>query len=92
MSNTSNSKNKVTMYGAMWCPDTLRALHFFNQNNIEVEFKDIDNNVANTKFVEEANDGMRIIPTIVLPEGKILVEPSNSDLERALVNYFTVAQ
>jgi len=80
-----NTKNqKIIVYGAMWCPDTLRALHFFTENNIEVDFKDIDSNEENTKFVEESNNGMRIIPTIILPNGSLLVEPSNSELERAL--------
>jgi mycoredoxin len=78
------SNQKITVYGAMWCPDTLRALHFFTEHNIEFTFKDIDSDAENTKFVEETNNGMRIIPTIILPNGSILVEPSNSELERAL--------
>jgi len=79
-----NNSQKIIVYGAMWCPDTLRALHFFSENNIEIVFKDIDSTDENTKFVEETNNGMRIIPTILLPNGSILVEPSNSELERAL--------
>lgn len=75
---------KVIMYGAMWCPDTLRAFQFFSNHKIEVDFKSIDQNPENTKFVEETNNGMRIIPTIILPDESLLVEPSNSELERAL--------
>ena len=72
------------MYGAMWCPDTLRAISFFNTHKIDFEFKDIDNNEENTKFVEETNNGMRIIPTIVFANGTILSEPSNAELERTI--------
>jgi mycoredoxin len=75
---------KVTMYGAMWCPDTLRAMQFFSNHKIEVEFKSIDDNAENTKFVEDTNNGMRIIPTIILPDESVVVEPSNSELERIL--------
>jgi len=75
---------KVTMYGAMWCPDTLRAMQFFSNHQIEVEFKSIDENPENTKFVEDTNNGMRIIPTIILPDESVVVEPSNSELERIL--------
>lgn len=75
---------KITMYGAMWCPDTLRAMQFFSKHDIEIEFKDIDKNPENTAFVEETNNGMRIIPTIILPDASIVVEPSNSELERVL--------
>lgn len=77
-------KEKIVMYGAMWCPDTLRAISFLNQNKIEFEFKDIDNNPENTKFVEDINNGMRIIPTILFPDGTILTEPSNSELEKII--------
>jgi len=75
-------KEKIIIYGAMWCPDTLRAITYFNQHNINFDFKDIDNNPENTKFVEDTNNGMRIIPTIIFPDGTILTEPSNSELER----------
>lgn len=77
------SDKKILVYGAMWCPDTLRAITYFNQNQIEFEFKDIDSNTENTKFVEDTNNGLRIIPTIIFPNGTILTEPSNSELERA---------
>ncbi len=72
------------MYGAMWCPDTLRALQFFNNHAIEVDFKNIDGSPENTKFVEDSNNGLRIIPTIVLPDESIVSEPSNSELDRVL--------
>ena len=72
------------MYGAMWCPDTLRTISFFNNHKLEFEFKDIDSNEENTKFVEETNNGMRIIPTIVFANGTILSEPSNAELERTI--------
>ena len=75
---------KIVMYGAMWCPDTLRTIAFFNNRKLEFEFKDIDNNEENTKFVEETNNGMRIIPTIVFANGTILSEPSNAELERTI--------
>jgi glutaredoxin-related protein len=75
---------KIIMYGAMWCPDTLRAITFFNQKQIEFEFKDIDSNPENTKFVEDTNNGLRIIPTIIFPDGTILTEPSNSEIERII--------
>ena len=76
------NNEKILVYGAMWCPDTLRAISYFNQHNINFEFKDIDDNLENTKFVEETNNGLRIIPTIVFTDGTILTEPSNYELER----------
>jgi mycoredoxin len=76
--------SKIILYGAMWCPDTLRAMQFFSKHNLEIDFRSIDDNPENTKFVEDTNNGMRIIPTIILPDESIVVEPSNSELERVL--------
>jgi glutaredoxin len=75
------SKN-IIIYGAMWCPDTLRSISYFNSKNIEFDFKDIDGNEENTKTVEELNNGLRITPTIIFPNGEILSEPSNAEIER----------
>jgi glutaredoxin-related protein len=75
---------KVIVYGAMWCPDTLRAMQFFSNHEIEIDFKNIDNSPENTKFVEDFNNGMRIIPTIIFPDESVVVEPSNSELERII--------
>jgi mycoredoxin len=55
---------------------------------IEIDFKNIDSSPENTKFVEETNNGMRIIPTIILPDESIVVEPSNSELDRILNRLF----
>jgi len=81
MDNKENLK-KIIIYGAMWCPDTLRALSFMNQNKIDFEFRDINEDEENTKFVNETNNGKTIIPTIIFPDGTILTEPSNSELLR----------
>lgn len=35
-------------------------------------------------YVEKVNNGMRSIPTIVFPDGSILVEPTNAELARKL--------
>ena len=79
-----NGNKKLVIYGAMWCPDTLRALEFYSKNSIEFEFKSIDENLENTRFVEELNKGLRIIPTIILPNGSTLTEPATSELEKSL--------
>jgi mycoredoxin len=35
-------------------------------------------------FVESVNKGQRSIPTIVLPDGSILVEPTDAELEKKI--------
>lgn len=45
---------------------------------------DIEKDPAAMAYVEKVNRGLRIIPTIVFPDGDILVEPANADLARKL--------
>lgn len=70
----------ITVYGASWCPDCRRAKQFFGAHRIAYEWIDITDNAEAVAFVEEVNHGSRRIPTIVFPDGDILVEPSNSAL------------
>lgn len=70
----------ITMYGAAWCPDCRRAKVFFDRHKIEYENVDIDEAPEATPFVKSLNNGKRIIPTIVFPNGDLLIEPSDAQL------------
>ena len=72
--------DKIIVYGATWCPDCRRAKQFFGEHRIDYEWIDITDNAEAVAFVEQANQGSRRIPTIVFPDGDILVEPSNAEL------------
>jgi glutaredoxin len=70
----------ITMYSTEWCPDCGRAKDFFKHHKIEYENVDIDEFPEATPFVKSLNNGKRIIPTIVLPNGELLVEPTDEEL------------
>ena len=74
----------ITMYGADWCPDCKRAKQFFGEHRIEYHYIDIDNNAEAQARIEEINDGNQSIPTILFPDGNVLVEPSNAELAAQL--------
>lgn len=76
----SNDSRQIVVYGATWCPDCRRAKQFFGENRIPYEWVDITDNPEAIAFVEQTNGGNRSIPTIVFPDGSILVEPSNAEL------------
>jgi len=48
------------------------------------EWVDIDKQPSAAETVLELNGGYRIVPTIVFPDGRVLVEPSRRQLEAAL--------
>lgn len=84
-SNTFNlNPSVITVYSTVWCPDCKRAKKFFGEHRVQYETVDIEENPAGVAFVENLNKGARIIPTIIFPDGEILVEPSNAQLASKL--------
>lgn len=80
----SETQGKIIMYGTTWCYDTRRARTALEQKNIVYEWIDIDRDAEGRAYVESVNNGNRSVPTIVFPDGSILVEPSTAELERKL--------
>lgn len=74
----------ITVYGADWCSDCKRSKRLLDSKNIEYTWVDLDNNEAALQTVKSLNQGKRIIPTIVFPNGDILVEPTDSQLSSKL--------
>lgn len=74
----------ITLYGTGWCPDCKRSKQFFGEQRIPYRYVDIEQDAEAMAFVEKINNGMRIIPTIVFPDGTVLVEPSNAQLAEKL--------
>ncbi len=75
---------KSRIYGTSWCPDTARARQCLSRRNIPFVWCDIEKDKEGCAFVEKVNGGNRSVPTIVFPDGSILVEPSNFELEKKL--------
>jgi thioredoxin reductase (NADPH) len=74
----------ITMYGTLWCGDCKRAKKFFGQQRIHYTYVDVEQDAAGLAFVERVNNGRQTVPTIVFPDGGILVEPSNAELAAKL--------
>lgn len=77
-------EQKLRVIGASWCPDCKRAKTFLGQHRIEFEWVDLETDPSAQAEVESLNDGKRIIPTIIFPDGSILAEPSNDELAEKL--------
>ncbi len=75
---------QITVYSTVWCPDCKRAKQFFGEQRVPYVNVDIEQDAEAMAFVEQVNDGKRIIPTIIFPDGSRLVEPSNAELAEKL--------
>jgi len=77
-------EEKIKVYGAPWCPDCRRAKQFLGEQRVSYDWIDIDKDASAAAIVREKNAGKQIIPTILFPDGSVLVEPSNDELATKL--------
>ena len=71
------------MYGADWCPDCTRTKRALDGAGADYVYRDL---VAEPEAAAEAEaiSGRKNIPVVVLPDGVVLVEPSDLELLEAL--------
>ena len=72
---------QIVMYSTQHCPDCLRAKAFFEANKIPYVRILLEDNHEATEFVMRMNNGFQSVPTIIFPDGSILVEPSWQELK-----------
>ena len=73
--------SQIVMYVTEYCGDCVRAKAFFESNNIPHIRVGLEGNEEAIKFVMRVNNGYRSVPTIVFPDGTILVEPNSEELK-----------
>ena len=64
----------------------MRAKAFFESNNIPYTRVGLEGNDKAIEFVMQVNDGYRSVPTIIFPDGTILVEPNSEELKAKFPN------
>ncbi len=70
----------ITVYGAMWCGDCRRSKRFLDGKAVPYEWIDVESDAEAADYVREVNGGRKTIPTIVFPDGAVLVEPTDEEL------------
>lgn len=76
--------SSIVMYFTTWCPDCHRARRVLESEQIPFVDVDIDRDPQAQRFVQDVNRGNRSVPTIIFPDGTLLVEPTNEQLARKL--------
>jgi mycoredoxin len=80
------SSQSITVYGTPWCGDCRRALRVLDQHQAAYDYVNIEADAAARSYVEQVNRGYQSVPTILFPDGSILVEPSLSTLAQKLAS------
>ena len=75
----------VKVYGADWCEDTTRTREHLDAQKIAYDYIDVEQDKAAEAMITKLNNGKRKTPTVDLGGGeKILIEPTNDELDEAL--------
>lgn len=79
-----NGNNEIMFYSTSWCGDCRRSRKVFQALGVSYTDIDIEEHPEAAEIVRKVNHGAQSVPTIVFPDGSVLVEPSNAALERKL--------
>ncbi|HVB77032.1 MAG TPA: glutaredoxin domain-containing protein [Candidatus Nitrosotalea sp.] len=74
----------IKVYGTTWCADCKLAKRVLDEQGAGYQWIDIEAEPEAVATVEKLNGGMRSVPTILFPDGRVMVEPSRQELTRAL--------
>ena len=74
----------IVMFSTPWCGDCRRAKRIFAALDVPYTEIDIERDPRAAQLVIQLNNGNRSVPTILFPDGAVLVEPSNAELEAKL--------
>lgn len=78
---------RVTVYGADWCGDTLRTLRHLDEKQVSYDYINIDDDREGEKKVIEFHNGKRRIPLVeIASDGgtRALSVPSEAEIDREM--------
>ncbi len=83
----STTPSQIVMYTTAWCPDCRRAKFFLKRKEITFLEIDVNEDKQAATFVKKLHNGNRSVPTIILPDGSMMVEPSTQELEEKFIKF-----
>ncbi|HET9144397.1 glutaredoxin family protein [Actinophytocola sp.] len=73
------------MFGAEWCGDCRQAKAWLRDNEVPFEDVDVEHDAGARDRAIELAKGRTNIPVVVLPDGSVLIEPTDAELADALL-------
>jgi glutaredoxin len=74
----------IKVYGQSTCADCHRAKRLLDEHGLAYDWFDIETDPESLAHMMRLQDGGQTTPTIVFPDGSILLEPSNPELAAKL--------
>ena len=80
MTHAYTKHETIKIYATTWCGDCRLARRWLDNHNIPYEYINIEDDEQAAEYVVRVNNGKQSVPTIIFPDGSILVEPSAREL------------
>ena len=81
---TETLPNQLLLYGRPGCPMVPPVRALLDEAGVEYVYRDIRQDAEAAVKLRELTGGYESVPTVVLPGGRVLVEPGVTALRRAL--------
>jgi glutaredoxin len=75
--------DQIVVYGADWCGDCRRAKQLLDRRGADYVWVDVERHPVMAEEARRVGHSTRI-PVIAFPDGSVLVEPTDPDLEARL--------
>ena len=83
---TDRHRDEIVVYSTSWCGDCRRARRVLDRHGARYRWIDVDEDESAARRVIRINNGLRTVPTILFPDGSILIEPSDAELSAKLAS------
>ena len=74
----------LTMYTTQWCAFCKRLKAQLARDGIEMTEVDIERDPAAAEYVMSVNGGNQTVPTVVFPDGSVMVNPSPTQVKKRM--------
>jgi mycoredoxin len=76
--------DQIVVYSTEWCADCRRARGVLDRHGVRYHLIDVDEDQEAADRVVRINHGLRIVPTILFPDGSVMTEPTEAQLTAKL--------
>ena len=73
-------ENGIVVYGTAWCGDCRRTKKLLERRGIDYVWIDVEEQKSASDEMLRLNGGDRRVPTLLFPDGSVLVEPASAGL------------
>ena len=78
------TENGVVIYGTSWCGDCRRVKKVLERRGVDYAWVAVERKKWAREVMVRLNGGARRVPTLLLPDGSVLVDPTNPELNAHL--------